>query len=232
MKIYITKADISVILSAITITISTVLSFYIFVWHQPWLHRPEKPYYPKLRFALSLLNSLQKEIPNENIFYSSKSVYDTLSLCHIGATGEAKKELGNLLGLRGNDTTKNITDVENAYRFEKGVRHDEAWQSQNQLTEFVFDSKLFVPDGIDIKEPAARLFNNSIEQINVSTAADQMQYVNLMNRFVENATRNYIQKPFGIENGKTLSSHQMTIVNTAYFNGKWVCNNLISLFKF
>lgn len=41
--------------------------------------RAAKSYYPKLEFAISLLNLLQKDKANENNFYSPKSVYRSKS---------------------------------------------------------------------------------------------------------------------------------------------------------
>lgn len=102
--------------------------------------------YPKLRFAISLLNSLQKDEPNENIFYSPQSVYQALLLLYLGAAGETKKELEILLGLL--YWANNETDVESAYKSEKDIR---ANSIENQLCEMISVSKLYFSDKVSIR---------------------------------------------------------------------------------
>lgn len=102
--------------------------------------------YPKLRFTISMLNSLQKDDPNENIFYSPQSVYQALLLTYLGAAGETKKELEILLGLLywANDET----DVEIAYKAENDVRTNSL---ENQLCELISVNKLYFSDRISIR---------------------------------------------------------------------------------
>lgn len=102
--------------------------------------------YPKLRFTISLLNSLQKNDPHGNIFYSPQSVYQALLSTYLGAAGETKKELESLLGLLywANDET----DVENAYKAEKDVR---ANSIENKFCELFSVDKLYFSDRVSIR---------------------------------------------------------------------------------
>lgn len=98
-------------------------------------NRVNKPYYSRLKFSISLLDQLQKDDPNENIFYSPHSVYSTLSLAYLGAAGETEKELGKLLGL------ESKADVVDAYKLKK----EQSNRFQNQsIIEFISADKLYV----------------------------------------------------------------------------------------
>lgn len=77
------KAVITVILAVVL----AVLVVFLFAYDRiiPAENRDDKPYYPRLKFSISLLDQLQKDNPNENIFYSPHSVYSTLLLAYLGA---------------------------------------------------------------------------------------------------------------------------------------------------
>lgn len=106
-----------------------------------------EPYYPKLKFAISLLDLLQKDQPNESIFYSPHSVYQSLLLVYFGAGGETEKELENVLGVL--DWAADKSAVERAYSLEKDLQAHQ--QFQNQSIEFVSVDKLYVSDRIKIR---------------------------------------------------------------------------------
>lgn len=107
--------------------------------------RTDKPYYSQLKFAISLLDSLQKNEPNKNIFYSPHSVYHALLLAYSGAAGETEKELKHILGL---DWAETKADVEYLYKLERNVR---ANRFQNPSIEFNSVDKLYVSKDIKIK---------------------------------------------------------------------------------
>lgn len=114
------------------------------LWHSDVLFgkRATKPYYPKLEFAISALNSLQKNNPNENIFYSPHSVYQALLVTYFGAAGNTERDLERVLGI------KNKTDVQSGYKLEVALR---AKQSQNESFEFASVDKLYVSNRITLK---------------------------------------------------------------------------------
>lgn len=143
MEIYKKKS----LLICIIISVLAVASILSVSWKSSLAkERPTKPYYPKLEFAISLLNLLQKNKPNENIFYSPHSVYQALLLTYFGAGGKTEKELENVLGLM--KWAKNKTDIENAYKLEKG---DQSKPFQNESLEFISIDKLYFSDRVNIK---------------------------------------------------------------------------------
>lgn len=104
-----------------------------------------QPYYPRLKFAISVLDSLQKAKPSENIFYSPHSVLQALLLGYFGAAGETETELKHVLGL---DWAKNKSDVADWYELEKEVQAD---RFQNSSVEFISADKLYMDEGIKIR---------------------------------------------------------------------------------
>lgn len=108
--------------------------------------RVEKPYYPRLKFATSLLKQLQQNNPNENIFYSPHSIYQALLLTYFGAAGESEKQLKNLLGL---NLTESKSDIQHAYIMEKNLRSN---RFQDQLIELNSVDKLYFSTDIRIRQ--------------------------------------------------------------------------------
>lgn len=108
--------------------------------------RADKPYYPQLRFAISLLNLLQKETPHKNVFYSPHSVYQALLITYFGAAGETEKQLKTVLGL---DSSVRKADVERAYNTEKNER---AKRFEDQPVEYNSANKLYFEKDIIIRQ--------------------------------------------------------------------------------
>lgn len=105
---------------------------------------PEKPYYPRLTFAISVLKRLQNQKPNKSIFYSPHSVYATLLLGYFGSSGETEKELKNILGL---NWVGNKSDVGSTYKLEK----EQYNRFGNQSIEFTSVNKLYVSSKLKIR---------------------------------------------------------------------------------
>lgn len=137
MKIYKKKLSrIYILISVLAVvSISSVLCI-----EQSAEQPADKSYYPKLNFAISLLNLLQKNKPNKNVFYSPKNVYRALLLTYFCAAGKTKKELGNVLG--------NQTEIENVYKLEEDTQ---VKAFQNTSVEFNSVSKLYFSDRVNIK---------------------------------------------------------------------------------
>lgn len=127
-------------LITVYVVVLAVLVVFSFAYYRniPAKNRVDKPYYPRLKFSISLLNQLQKDNPNENIFYSPHSVYSTLLLAYLGAAGETEKELKKLLGL---DLIESKAYVENVYKLKK----EQSNRFQNQfIIEFISVDKFYV----------------------------------------------------------------------------------------
>lgn len=104
-----------------------------------------KPYYPELKFAISLLNHLQKNEPHQSIFYSPHSVYTTLLMAYFGAGGETERELKQLLLLSA-ETSK--ADAEYGYKWKKEQQFN---RFENQSIEFTSVEKLYVRTGVRVR---------------------------------------------------------------------------------
>lgn len=143
---------ISVIVLVLSLTVSKVLLPHLFAYYETeqqqlnvTANKPTaKPYYPELKFAISLLALLQKNEPNENIFYSPHSVYTTLLMAYFGAGGETDIELKQLL--LSTETSK--ADAEYAYKLKKEQQFN---RFQNQSIEFTSVEKLYVRTGVRVR---------------------------------------------------------------------------------
>lgn len=107
--------------------------------------RAAKPCCSQLKFAITLLNLLQKDKPNESIFYSPHSVYTTLLMAYFGSGGETEEELRQLLLLDGAESSK--ADVENAYI----LKNEQSNRFQNQSIEFISVEKLYILKGMQFR---------------------------------------------------------------------------------
>ncbi|XP_031638863.1 serine protease inhibitor 88Ea-like isoform X2 [Contarinia nasturtii] len=169
-----------------------------------------KSYYPELKFAISLLALLQKNEPNESIFYSPHSVYTTLLMAYFGAGGETEIELKQLL--LSTETSK--ADAEYAYQLKKEQQLN---RFQNQSVEFTSVEKLYVRTGVRVRDSIKTLLKDSIEQLDF--ADDLEQSIKLINQFITKTTKNNI-KDFLQPN--SLSKQTMLVmINAVYFKGQW-----------
>lgn len=104
----------------------------------------EKPYYPQLKFSISLLKHLQNAEPQESIFYSSHSVYQTLLMAYFAAGGDTERELKKLLGFK---CTESKADIENIYKQKTAQIH----RFENQSVEFISVNKIYVSKSMKIR---------------------------------------------------------------------------------
>lgn len=126
-------------------TISIVFLCILLVCWNLFLFPVPKQKHAHLRFTISLLDVLKDAEPNESIFYSPQSVYETLLLAYLGSAGQTEREFRSILGLH---WTENKTVVTDAYELEKNTRSN---RDQHQIV--VFDSvrKLYFSNNIKIK---------------------------------------------------------------------------------
>lgn len=80
----------------------------------------EKPCYPQLKFAMSLLKHMQNAEPQESLFFSPHSVYQTLRMAYFAAGGETERELKKVLGFKSADSK---ADIENQYKLKTAQTH-------------------------------------------------------------------------------------------------------------
>ncbi|XP_031634285.1 serine protease inhibitor 88Ea-like isoform X2 [Contarinia nasturtii] len=203
------------------IALLAVISIVTIIWILQVQYKPDyssqkraHQYFGQLNFSLKLLDSLQKEQPNESIIYSPHSLYQVLLLAYFGAGGKTEKELKDLLGLH---WAESKADIEYMYELEKEVRAERFQsQSQNQTIEFNSVNKLYVSAKFRLKYSVKKLLNDRIEQLNFDTDLDQC--IKQINQFVEKITKNQIQNLIRDE----IKEHTaLAIVNAVYFKGDW-----------
>ena len=52
-----------------------------------------------MRFACSMMQSMNQVCPKQNVIFSPISIYWTLALIHFGATDNTRKEIAQALGI-------------------------------------------------------------------------------------------------------------------------------------
>lgn len=145
-----------VLIVAIIALVSVIASIASVVWLYPYGNRPNrniadqqpranKPYYPQLKFAISLLNELQKDEPNGNILYSPHTVYRLFLQILIGADGETEQELKKLLQL---NWIERKADIEYVHSLHEGL-----WDNRfkNHKIELYSADKLFFSQDVVIR---------------------------------------------------------------------------------
>lgn len=127
-----------VVFSLVTLALFSFVYYYL--TSAPYItddKPPEKPYYPRLTFAISILKQLQNYEPNKSILYSPHSLYEALLMTYFTSSGETEKELKNLLGLK---WITNKSDVEYAFKSKNG----QFKRFENDVIEFSSINKLYV----------------------------------------------------------------------------------------
>ncbi|XP_055307357.1 serine protease inhibitor 88Ea-like, partial [Sitodiplosis mosellana] len=138
---------------------------------------PEKPYYPRLTFAISILKQLQNDKPNESVFYSPHSLYEALLLTFFTVSDETEKQL------------------------KKNVRF------QNETIEFSSVNKLYVTTELKIRDSVGNLLGrNNIESLNFfEEPAQYTAHINnFVEEFTKKQIRNLIP-PSLISQGTTFA---------------------------
>lgn len=143
---------ISVISVIVLAVVLPVLLAHLFIYYKTEQQQPNiivdkpaaKPYYPEFKFAISLLDRLQKNKPKESIFCAPHSVYTTLLMAYFGAGGETEIELKRLLL----SAESSKADAEYVYKWKKEQQHN---RYQNQSFEFISVEKLYFQAGVRVR---------------------------------------------------------------------------------
>lgn len=104
-----------------------------------------KLYSGQQEFTLNLLEQVNRVSSQENVFFSSYSVFHALLLAYFGSSQQTERSLKNVLKL---DWTDNKFDVMQAYRLEKSMRIKRA---KNSSVEFRSADRLYFDKNVKVK---------------------------------------------------------------------------------
>lgn len=163
-------------------------------------------------FAMSLLASIQKATPNENIFFSPYSTYHALLLAYFGSNGQTERELTQALNL---NWAKNKRHVLSGYHLEKQNR---LLRSKTMPLEFVAADKIFFDNEVQLTHCMYDNFRDELDKMDFKGNSEQC--LQEINAWVANMTRNEITE--ALSPGDVTSETQMVLANSAYFKGQWL----------
>lgn len=163
-------------------------------------------------FALRLYHELARAQPDKNLFLSPFSVRMVLAMCAVGAKGQTRKALSDLIGAPAN--------VEEQYRkLAESIRS--AKDKTEPSVEFVTASALWGQQGCrfrpDYKKAIAAFCDGTLSEVNFHTMPDDA--VKAINAWVEGKTAGKIKEL--ITRDLITADTRLVLTNAIYFKGKW-----------
>lgn len=168
-------------------------------------------YRGQLEFTLNLFNSINKVVPDDNIFFSPFSVYHSLLLAYFSSGGQTEKSLKE--SLRINDSLDKI-NLMTAYKVDKRSR---SANNNSDSYEFTSANKLFVDNGLHARQCLQDLFSEELESLNFrDNPGASLEYIN---NWVAQITKNNIKNL--LPEGAITQVTKLVLANAAYFKGVW-----------
>ncbi|CAK1548575.1 unnamed protein product [Leptosia nina] len=168
-------------------------------------------YKGQMHFTLDLFNSINKAIPDDNIFFSPFSVYHALLLGYIAAGGQTEQGLKQALKI---DNSLDKVSLLTAYRVDKRSR---AMNNNSDSYEFTNANKMFVDSGLDVRQCVRDLLLDELEALNFHDSPGEAR--DYINSWVERVTKHNIKDLIPIDG--VGQSTKLVLANAAYFKGVW-----------
>ncbi|XP_026764036.1 serine protease inhibitor 88Ea-like [Galleria mellonella] len=168
-------------------------------------------YRGQLEFTLNLFNKINKQVPDDNIFFSPFSVYHALLLAYFSAGGHTEKSLKQSLQI---DEHLDKINLMTAYKVDKRSR---LTNNNSESYEFVSANKLFLDNQLEARQCLLDLFGEELEKLNFhENPVMSREYIN---EWVSRVTKNNIKDLLPID-GITENT-KLVLANAAYFKGVW-----------
>ncbi|XP_041974127.1 serine protease inhibitor 88Ea-like [Aricia agestis] len=168
-------------------------------------------YHGQLDFTLNLFNSINKAVPEDNIFFSPFSVYHALLLAYFSSGGATEKALKTSLQINENLDKVNLLT---AYKVDKRSR---AVNRNADSYEFTNANKIFVDTDLNTRQCFADMLNDELEALNFHEKPAESRIH--INDWVAKVTKNNI-KDLLPEDGVSEAT-KVVLANAAYFKGVW-----------
>ncbi|XP_037964392.2 serine protease inhibitor 88Ea [Plutella xylostella] len=168
-------------------------------------------YRGQLEFTLNVFNAINKAVPEDNIFFSPFSVYQSLLLAYFSAGGSTVESLREALVI---DEKLDKASLMSAYKSDKWSR---ANNNNSDSYEFSSANKLFVEDSLDLAPCTKEFFNEEMEPLDFQNAPTEAR--EHINQWVARVTKDNI-KSLIPEDGIGQST-KLVLANAAYFKGVW-----------
>ncbi|KAG6453698.1 hypothetical protein O3G_MSEX008282 [Manduca sexta] len=173
-------------------------------------------YSGQLAFTLNLFQTINSAVPDDNIFFSPFSVYQSLLLAYFSTGGRTEESLKKSLEIEDNMDKMNLMT---AYKVDKRSRMT---NNNSDSYEFTTANKLFVANELQVRQCMFDLFGEEIEALNFRENPEvSREYIN---NWVERITKNHIKKLLpadGVSEFTKLNFRENPEVSREYINN-WV----------
>lgn len=168
-------------------------------------------YSGQLAFTLNLFQTINSAVPDDNIFFSPFSVYQSLLLAYFSTGGRTEESLKKSLEIEDNMDKMNLMT---AYKVDKRSRMT---NNNSDSYEFTTANKLFVANELQVRQCMFDLFGEEIEALNFRENPEvSREYIN---NWVERITKNHIKKLLPADGVSEFT--KLVLANAAYFKGVW-----------
>ena len=160
----------------------------------------------QLAFNLELLKSLSKE--QNNIFYSSFSVNQALTMAYFGAKGQTQQEIKDTLGY-------NNLSTEDIAAYQKYLA--DVYKNPGD-TIFYSANSLWIDDEISVKDDYINTMINSFDAEVATIDLQSDKAVDTLNKWIDKKTKSMITKLF---EDPLSPMARLILMNAIYFKGQW-----------
>lgn len=162
----------------------------------------------QLGFNLDVLKQLSKQ--NGNVFFSSMSINQALTMAYFGANGTTQKEIANILGYAG----MSIEDVASYQKQLLETYKNSGDTTFNNANSVWIDNEFTAKDSyIDTMND---VFDTEVENIDLQNP----NTIDKLNSWIDDKTNHMIKKLFE-KDENPLSNSIMVLMNAIYFKGEW-----------
>ncbi|XP_049887302.1 serine protease inhibitor 88Ea-like isoform X2 [Pectinophora gossypiella] len=168
-------------------------------------------YKGQLEFTLNLFNAINKAVPDDNIFFSPFSVYQSLLLAYFSTAGQTEQDLKKSLQIA--DSLDKI-NLMTAYKVDKRSRQT---NNNSDSYEFTSANKMYVDKNLAVRQCVLDFFGEELEALNFRDGPDYAR--EHINKWVSRITKNNINDLLPPDAVST--STKLVLANAAYFKGVW-----------
>ncbi len=158
-------------------------------------------------FNLELLKQLGKE--DGNVFYSSLSINQAMSMVYFGAQNTTQQEIADVLGY------DNMT-LEEVASYQKALL-----ESFKDTGDTIFDNanSIWIDDELEVYKNYMDTMNDAFETEAYNVDLQQVGIADIVNGWIDEKTEGMIEKLY--ESDAEINASVMVLLNAIYFKGSW-----------
>jgi serpin B len=171
-------------------------------------------------FAIDLLKYLhQNAKPEDNLLISPMNIYTALAFLHLGAAGNTRNELADVLGLPKDD--QRVAEIHESFSRIAEKMQNKSKDPYDVTTETIMANGIFVQKKFPIREEYIQLmkkYYNNGNVTNLDFAGHSKEATDTINNWVSEKTKGRIPQIFASPLDQDVV---MVLTASLYFCGKW-----------